>query len=417
MTTLSVCPSPGSLRGVDVSTFQGAIDWTQVAQAGISFGYARAMDGTTFIDPTFQTNFAGMKSAGVKRGAYIYFEPGQDPTAQANAFLSSLSQAGFTFGDLIPAIDVEVTGGLPPSILESKLQTMVQTIQAALGVRPVIYTAAGFWNSSVGSAAFAGNPLWIANWGVACPTIPHGWTTWTLWQYSDAGSVPGIPGSVDLDQSNGPTLPIFNSQDQVLSVAPLPISPTEGLAFSGQVAAGFNPSPNPLQATIAWGDGATSSGTVTPSGKTFTVNGTHTYAEQGNYTLTVTVSDRQGHNATNSVAVEVKDAPLTLTSLIVQGTDALMGILNKATFSDANPLSTAAEFTATIDWGDYTTSTVPVLRLGSGSYRVKNTKHTYASAGSYTVTFTVRDEGNPLFGGVSQATGSQTIKVSSSCLD
>jgi lysozyme len=210
----TVCPSPGSLKGVDVSVYQGSIDWTQVAQAGISFGYARVMDGS-FIDTTFQTNFAGMKSAGVKRGAYLFFEPGEDPVAQANAFLSSLSQAGFTSGDLIPAIAVETTGGQSPTMLASKLQTMVQTIQAALGVSPVIYTAANFWNSPVQSTAFSSNPLWIANWGVSCPHIPIGWSTWTVWQYADNGTVPGIIGSVDLNQSNGPTLPIFNAAAQI----------------------------------------------------------------------------------------------------------------------------------------------------------------------------------------------------------
>ena len=209
-TDLTVCPSGTPRRGVDVSHYDGSIDWTQVATAGISFGYAKATEGTTFIDPSFQTNFAAMKAAGVKRGAYLFFRPRADPTAQVNFFLSTLLKNGFTSGDLIPVIDVEVTDGLSSAVLASNLQMAANTIQAALGVSPVIYSSAVFWNGSVGSTAFGGDPLWVANWAVNCPNIPLGWSTWTLWQYADNGTVSGIPSSVDLDQSNGPTLPIYN---------------------------------------------------------------------------------------------------------------------------------------------------------------------------------------------------------------
>jgi len=215
-TDLIVCPTDGTLKGVDVSKFQNTIDWTQVANAGISFGYAKATEGTTFIDPTFQTNFAAMKAAGVKRGAYLFFHPGQDPTAQANLFLSTLMQAGFTSGDLIPAIDVEESDGQSPATIVSHLQTTVRTIQSAIGVSLVIFTAPGFWNSLGDPTAFAGNPLWIANIGASCPNIPAApWTTWTLWQYSFTGHVSGITNPVDLDQSNGTTLPIYTTAEQI----------------------------------------------------------------------------------------------------------------------------------------------------------------------------------------------------------
>lgn len=296
-----ICPSPDSLQGVDVSEYDGTIDWTQVAQAGKSFGYARAMDGATFIDPTFQTNFAAMKSAGIKRGAYIFFEPGQDPTAQANAFLSSLSQAGFTFGDLIPVIDVEVTGGQSSATIVSNLQTMVQTIQAALGVRPVIYTSANFWNNFVGSTAFSGNPLWIANWGVTCPNIPIGWNTWTVWQYTDLGSVPGIPGSVSLSQSNGPTLPIYTDTTPPVLTLPQTIitdatSPA-GAVVTYQVSA-TDPDNPPDQLSIQC---------APPSGSTFPI---------GTTTVNCTASDPAGNTTTGSFQVVVKGAAEQISDLI-----------------------------------------------------------------------------------------------------
>ncbi|MBV9022998.1 MAG: hypothetical protein JO362_04150 [Streptomycetaceae bacterium] len=203
-----VCPPAKSLSGVDVSSYNGVIDWSQVANAGYSFGYARIGDGL-FPDPNFQANFAGMKAAGLKPGGYLFFEPAEDPHAQASAMLAALSTAHFAPGDLIPALDVETTGGLSPMALAASIQTAVNDIKTALGVTPVIYTAKGFWDSNVSLTDNFGAPLWIANWGVPCPNTPDAWSTWALWQYTDAGTVPGIPNTTNLDRSFGPNLPIF----------------------------------------------------------------------------------------------------------------------------------------------------------------------------------------------------------------
>lgn len=205
----SACSVPGALEGVDVDSYQGTIDWTQVAQAGKTFGYARVSDGTA-VDATFQTDFSGMKSAGLKAGAYLFFEPAQDPTAQANLLVSALNQAHFAAGDLTPAIDVEITGGQTAGTIVANLQTAVNVVWAAFGVVPVIYTGQSFWDTSVGgSTSFSQDPLWIVLVSTSCPTPPNGWSTWTLWQYSFSGQVNGISGLVDLDESNGPTLPIY----------------------------------------------------------------------------------------------------------------------------------------------------------------------------------------------------------------
>lgn len=301
-TDIVVCPSAGGLRGVDVSVYNRTIDWMQVKRAGISFGYARVNDGVTIKDPTFQTNFAAMKTAGVKRGAYLFFEPGQDPTAQADALLLSLSQAGFTFGDLIPVIDVEVTGGQSPATIVSNLQTVVHTIQAALGVSPVIYTTAGFWNSRVGgSTAFAGDPLWVANWGVTCPHIPLGRTTWTLWQYSDLGSIPGIVGPVDLDQSNGPKLPIYTDTTPPVLTLPSTITmnaPSPAGAVVSYHVTATDPDNSPDQLTIQC---APSSGSTFPIGTT---------------TVNCTASDPAGNTATSSFQIVVKSAAEQISDLI-----------------------------------------------------------------------------------------------------
>lgn len=196
----SVCASGPTQRGVDVSIFQGTIDWPTVAASGISFGYARVADGTN-PDPTFQQNFQGMQWAGVQRGAYLFFEPNQDPVAQADTLISALLFNGYGPGDLPPIFDVEVTGGIMSAAqIAASLQVALDRVQSVLGVTPGIYTGPGWWNGNIGSTAFGRYPLWVANWGVTCPTVPMGWSTWQIWQYADNGHIGGIPATVDLDQ-------------------------------------------------------------------------------------------------------------------------------------------------------------------------------------------------------------------------
>jgi lysozyme len=196
-----VCASGSVLEGVDVSLFDGTINWTQVQGSGKAFAFARVSDGISDVDPTFDTNYAAIKAAGMIRGAYQFFEPAQDPVAQANLLLSKIGTMGP--GDLPPVLDIEITGGQLPATIVTNIQTWITTVQQATGVTPMIYTAAGFWNGSVDSSNFASDPLFVANFGVTCPELPTGWLTWQFWQYSDTGSVPGIGIDVDLDQFNG----------------------------------------------------------------------------------------------------------------------------------------------------------------------------------------------------------------------
>ena len=76
-------------------------------------------------------------------------------------------------------------------------------VQAATGRVPIIYTGKYFWNDNVGSGDFAGNPLWLAAYVSPCPSTPGAWGGWSMWQYNDNGSIPGIAGNVDVDIFNG----------------------------------------------------------------------------------------------------------------------------------------------------------------------------------------------------------------------
>ena len=189
------------MYGVDVSQYQGAINWPAVKAAGKDFAIARISDGTGSPDGTFATNWAGIKSAGMVRGAYQFFEPGEDPVAQANLVISSVGVLGS--GDLPVTADMEVTGGQSAATIAANLQTWVNHVQAGTGKAPMIYTAPGYWDASVNSTAFGNLPLWGANWGVTCPSLATGWSNWKAWQYADNGTVSGISGAVDLDEFNG----------------------------------------------------------------------------------------------------------------------------------------------------------------------------------------------------------------------
>ena len=196
---LVVCAHGGVVEGVDVSYYQGNIDWNAVHASGRGFGIARVADGTGFMDPTFAANYAGMKSAGMVRGSYIFFRPEDDPIAQADIVLKAIGTLGV--GDLPPMLDVEVTDGVGAGTIVSNINAWIAHVTAAIGRRPTVYTAPYFW-STLGSPSVAAD-LVVANWGPSCPTVPGGWSDWTAWQYADDGSVPGIGGAVDLDQFNG----------------------------------------------------------------------------------------------------------------------------------------------------------------------------------------------------------------------
>src|SRR3984957_19144586 len=193
----TVCATGSTVNGVDVSVYQGTVNWTSVKGAGLDFAIARISDGTD-LDTEFSANWTGMKSAGLVRGAYQYWEPGDDPTTQANIVISAVGMLGS--GDLPVTADMETTGGQSAATIAANLRTWMTAVQAGTGKAPMVYTAEGYWDSDVASTAFASNPLWVANWGVTCPDLATGWTAWAVWQYSDSGTVKGISGAVDLDE-------------------------------------------------------------------------------------------------------------------------------------------------------------------------------------------------------------------------
>ncbi len=200
--------------------------------------------------------------------------------------------------------------------------------------------------------------------------------------------------------------------DAPLTAAGVAASATEGTSFSGIVATFTDANPSgtaaDFAATITWGDGQTSAGTVTanPTGG-FVVSGAHTYAEEGSYAVAVSILDQGGAAVAASTTAVVADAPLDATGLTLSAAEANAFHGSVATFTDANPNATAAEFAATILWGDGATSAGTITANADGSFAVSG-DHTYTEAGCYPVTVTVLDQGGSAAAayGVAQVTDS-----------
>jgi lysozyme len=140
----------------------------------------------------------------VIRGAYQFFRASEDPEAQAATLVREIAARGGVLpGDLPPVLDLEVTDGMPASVVRERALVWLAQVEAAFGRPPIVYTSPGFWAEVEGGPAFGRYPLWIAHWNAACPTLPDSFARWHFWQDSDAGAVAGIGGAVDTDRFDG----------------------------------------------------------------------------------------------------------------------------------------------------------------------------------------------------------------------
>ena len=193
------------LSGVDVSHWNGAPNWRKAQASGVRFVIAKATDGRTFVDPMYARNKAEAESLGLAFTAYHYARPDSTPgdaRAEADHFVKTAQLTGV---DLIPALDLEQSGGLSPSALARWVHVWLMEVQAKLGVKPMIYSSPSFWSVHMGNSTwFAANGyrLWIAHWGVATPRVPaQEWVGlgWTVWQTTSGAHVSGFRGRVDHD--------------------------------------------------------------------------------------------------------------------------------------------------------------------------------------------------------------------------
>lgn len=198
--------------GIDVSHWQGEIDWRKVARAGKRFVFLKATDGHDFLDPTFFRNRTGARNNGLRVGAYHFARPDPskgDAVEEARWFVNRATPRP---GNLLPVLDLETSKGLDSKGVTLWARRWVDEVRRLTGVTPLVYTSPYGWLSRTGdSRALArdGAPLWIAHWGVSSPLLPAGgWdgNGWRVWQYTSHGHVAGISGRVDLDVVPGHSL-------------------------------------------------------------------------------------------------------------------------------------------------------------------------------------------------------------------
>ena len=211
-----------AVEGLDVYTGTGTIDWTQVSGSGRGFAFIKATQGDYNVQTSFATNWSAALAAGVKRSPYHFFDGTIDGVAQANTFLAEVASAGdFQVGDLPAMLDIECptssvqanaqancehsgdSGWIAPPVLKQRIYDWLDTVEAATGRKPIIYSYPS-WFGELGmtDAKMTDYPLFIASYN-SCATIPQPWTDAVFWQYSATGSVAGIAGGVDLDRFFG----------------------------------------------------------------------------------------------------------------------------------------------------------------------------------------------------------------------
>ncbi len=193
------------VQGIDVSQWQGDIDWNQVRQAGIDFAYIKATEGGDHLDPKFLQNWYGAKRAGIPRGAYHFVYWCRPAHEQALWFMLNVPNDPDA---LPPVLDVEWNGHsktCPHKISKAKALEKIRIILRAMeihtGMRPVIYTDPGFY-PDVLHGELDVYPFWLRSTAAEPHTVYPG-RKWSFWQFTTTGTVPGIRGNVDRNAFNG----------------------------------------------------------------------------------------------------------------------------------------------------------------------------------------------------------------------
>jgi lysozyme len=190
------------VRGIDISHYQHTVDWAKVKTEGLSFVYVKATEGADGVDEEFAANWAGARTAGLRRGAYHFFNFCKGGAVQAERFIKTVSADPDA---LPPTVDLEESADcktMPAkAAFRKNLASFVLKIQAAYGHQPFIYV-----NHNIYAKYFDGEndsyKIWIADIKHEAPDLPAS-AAWTMWQYAWHGTVAGISGAVDMDVFNG----------------------------------------------------------------------------------------------------------------------------------------------------------------------------------------------------------------------
>lgn len=196
---LLAAPQEFSVHGIDVSKYQGEIDWEAARQGGVAFAYIKATEGGDRIDPTFLANWNGAAAAGIPRGAYHFWYFCR-PAAEQMAWFKS--QVPVDPKALPPVLDMEWNPDSPTCRLRPPRDEVLREMRAALkelernyGKRPVIYVSVDFHRDRLVDE-LSDYPFWVRS-VAGYPTLRYDRRKWTFWQYTGTGRVAGVTGEVD----------------------------------------------------------------------------------------------------------------------------------------------------------------------------------------------------------------------------
>lgn len=196
-------PKGYEIRGIDISHYQGKINWeklsnAQIEHSPIRFVMIKATEGSTQIDDCFQDNFKNARDYGFIRGAYHFWSNKSSARDQARFFLKNVHLKD---GDLPPVLDVEnKPEDMSVEDFQREILTWMHIVEDKYHVKPILYTYYKFKNQYLNTPVFDDYPYWIAHYYV--DEIEYE-GDWKFWQHTDAGRLPGIKGTVDFNLYNG----------------------------------------------------------------------------------------------------------------------------------------------------------------------------------------------------------------------
>lgn len=198
-TEVNAFPASSGQRydGIDVSEWQGEINWAEVRRAGIEVAYIRASEGNNYVDPYALDNYNGAKANGIKVGFYHYLTATSDEEAldEAEFFVSTVKGLNV---DCRLAMDFEYFDGLSVEAINQISRTFLEEVERLSGKEVIIYSDAYNAAYTFSAELAAEYPVWVADYGVSEPGNGN-WNTWDGFQYTDEGRVLGINGYVDRD--------------------------------------------------------------------------------------------------------------------------------------------------------------------------------------------------------------------------
>lgn len=212
----SAAHSGNQISGIDVSVWQGDIDFERVKASGIDSVYIRACEGVNIKDRYFERNYEKARESGLKYGFYHYVtaRSAEEAEEQADFFASLIKTKPC---DMRAVMDFENLSGLTAGESVNIAEHYLERLSEHLGYTPALYSdaydAASIWKSHLKRY-----PLWVADYGVREPYSIGGWPYWSGFQYDDKGKVPGISGHVDLDYFKGAIFLTEREQDSAKQV-------------------------------------------------------------------------------------------------------------------------------------------------------------------------------------------------------